>query len=296
MRRISLVVLLCLPLAGCWMRNEAALEDPKTREALEQGKRASDYTLVAIGGAGFQRYVDREAGAVIDSDFIGRTSPWIEGVLVRRNVQDPGVVVEHPLGAIAVVDIEIDDRDAFHASGERRRGGDGDVVVQAEPHRARALRVVPGRPDERERRLIVIERVLGGLYGGARGQRSDRGGVGRRKRVGIEHGGGPGRRRDPCEIRGVMDTFELLERRRSGAGGSPAAFQPTRGHGIEHMGALESLGMARGGDVAFEVVRGQQQHRCCIRRRTESDVQPRRVRVLRSPRQCSYLNTEMPGN
>jgi hypothetical protein len=57
------------------------------------------------------------------------------------------------LGAVAVVDVEIDDRDARQAvGGHRMRGADGDVVEHAEAHRAGALRVMAGRSNG-ERRL-----------------------------------------------------------------------------------------------------------------------------------------------
>ncbi len=55
------------------------------------------------------------------------------------------------LGAVAVMDVEIDDRHALEAMRQRVRGADGDVVEQAEPHRAVALGVVSRRTHRAER-------------------------------------------------------------------------------------------------------------------------------------------------
>ncbi len=53
------------------------------------------------------------------------------------------------------MDVEVDDRDACEAvHGERVRRADGDVVEDAEAHRATALGMVSGRPDRAERRSV----------------------------------------------------------------------------------------------------------------------------------------------
>ena len=52
---------------------------------------------------------------------------------MRRGVEQGGVVLEHRLRAVAVMDVEIDDRDALqpvHLAGALRR--DRDVVEEAE--------------------------------------------------------------------------------------------------------------------------------------------------------------------
>ena len=72
-------------------------------------------------------------------------------MLERRNHQHARIVGEDRLGAVAVMDVEIDDRHAFEAVRQRVRGADGDVVEQAESHRAVALGVVSGRTHRAER-------------------------------------------------------------------------------------------------------------------------------------------------
>ena len=70
----------------------------------------------------------------------------IERVLERRDHQHPRIGGEDVLGAVAVMDVEIDDRHALDAmGGQRVRGADRDVVEQAEAHRAVALGVVARR-------------------------------------------------------------------------------------------------------------------------------------------------------
>ena len=73
-------------------------------------------------------------------------------MLERRDHQHARVAGEDLLGAVAVVDVEVDDRDALEAvRGERVRRADGDVVEETEPHRAIALGMVPRRPHRAER-------------------------------------------------------------------------------------------------------------------------------------------------
>ena len=56
-------------------------------------------------------------------------------MLVGRDVEHVGVVPEDRLGAVAVVDVPVDDQDPF-TDGGARSGGDGHVVDEAEPHGA----------------------------------------------------------------------------------------------------------------------------------------------------------------
>ena len=70
----------------------------------------------------------------------------------RDDVQHALVAPEDGVGAVAVMDVEIDDRDACEP--ELRLGvssRDGDVVQEAEAEGQVGERVVAGRPDERER-------------------------------------------------------------------------------------------------------------------------------------------------
>ena len=72
-------------------------------------------------------------------------------------------VFEDRLRAVAVVDVEIDDRDPRQAVAfERMRGGDGDVVEQAEAHRDVAGGMVPGRAHRAEGDVdLALEHGIG---------------------------------------------------------------------------------------------------------------------------------------
>ena len=72
---------------------------------------------------------------------------------MARDEQHGRIRVERGLRAVAVMDVDVDDGDARGAVGAERGGGDRDVVVEAEPHRAIGLGVVAGRPHQRQRRL-----------------------------------------------------------------------------------------------------------------------------------------------
>ncbi len=96
-------------------------------------------TTAAVGVRG-HRHVDhvrrRMVGAAVR----------IERVLEEADHQHALVVGEDVLGAVAVMDVEVDDRDALEAVHvERAARRDGDVVDEAEAHRARARRVMAGR-------------------------------------------------------------------------------------------------------------------------------------------------------
>ena len=80
-------------------------------------------------------------------------APRVAGarVLVQADEEDVGVVVEAGLCAVAVVDVEVDDRDPADAVGALQMPrGDRDIREQAEAHRAGRLGMVPRRPDRGE--------------------------------------------------------------------------------------------------------------------------------------------------
>ncbi len=104
------------------------------------------------------------------------------------------------LGAVAVMDVEVDDRDPLEAAHvERVARRNGDVVEEAEAHRVVARRVVAGRANGAEgvRDGTVDDRV--GRRDGGAGGAHDRGpGAGRGDGVGVDgaaHAGGG----DPLE-------------------------------------------------------------------------------------------------
>ena len=120
------------------------------------GERAQ---VLVVAGAGRQRHVERR--------LVARPRPAgarIERPLVQRDEEDGVVAAEDRLGAVAVVDVEVDDRDALEPElGLRVARRDGDVVEEAEAHRPVGERVVAGRADEREAAAVDrLERDPGG--------------------------------------------------------------------------------------------------------------------------------------
>jgi hypothetical protein len=70
---------------------------------------------------------------------------------MQRDEQNRVVLPEDLLRAVAMVDVIVDDRHAADAvNGLHVACSDGDVVDEAEAHRALRERVVAGRADERE--------------------------------------------------------------------------------------------------------------------------------------------------
>ena len=68
---------------------------------------------------------------------------------MRRDVEHVGIALEEMLGPVAVVEIPVDDEHTGDAAPSEMRGGDGDVVEEAEPHRPGTLRMVARRPYQR---------------------------------------------------------------------------------------------------------------------------------------------------
>jgi hypothetical protein len=81
-----------------------------------------------------------------------RAGAGIERHLVRRAIHHGRVVPENVLAAVAVMHVEIDDRDAFRAVPFLRVARrDRDIVEQAEAHRRRGLGMMAGRAHRDER-------------------------------------------------------------------------------------------------------------------------------------------------
>ena len=84
----------------------------------------------------------------------------IEAVLVQRDRQHGRVVEEDLLGAVAVVDVPVDDRHPAEAAlALRPARRDRRVVEEAEAHRRVALGVVAGRAQDRERVVDCARRA-----------------------------------------------------------------------------------------------------------------------------------------
>jgi hypothetical protein len=175
-----------------------------------------------------ERDVDRRLRLVFRPPAAG-----VERPLVERDEQDRVVVAEDRLGAVAVVDVEIDDRHPLQPEPPLRRPGrDRDVVEEAEAHRPASERVMAGRPDERE---AAAERGLDRGAGRERRRLERRRGA---ERVAVE----PDRLVDvPHEgdvLRGVAEQQLLLRRR--------PAFPPCAPARQQDREPLGPLGVATG--------------------------------------------------
>ena len=69
---------------------------------------------------------------------------------MRRNIQHPRILIEHPLRAITVVNIVVDDCHAPSAKLKSMGCSDRNVVVQTEAHRAASFGVMPRRANQRK--------------------------------------------------------------------------------------------------------------------------------------------------
>ena len=111
--------------------------------------------------------------------------------LVGRGVHDGRIVPKNVLGAVAVMDVEIHDRDPLgpmRGLGVAR--GDGRVIEEAEAHRGRDLGVMAGRAGRDESVAnLAAHHLVDGEDGAARGAKRGLEGARRHQRVRIE--GGP---------------------------------------------------------------------------------------------------------
>ena len=100
----------------------------------------------------------------VDSSLVsGSARARIERPLVQRGEEHRIVAAEDRLGAVPLVDVDVDDRDSRQAELRLRvPRGDRNVVHETEAHRTLGERVVPGRPHEREAAAVDgLERDAG---------------------------------------------------------------------------------------------------------------------------------------
>lgn len=107
---------------------------------------------------------EREVQAIV---VIEQAAAGITGGLMQRDEQDSLVSVKNVFGAVAVMCVEVHDRDALSAAGFEEMGNsNGDIVEIAETHQSVASGMVTGRPHQRKSRL-ALKGVLGGDDGPA---------------------------------------------------------------------------------------------------------------------------------
>src|SRR5207253_5713720 len=122
------------------------------------------------------------------AEVAGGSRTRIERALVDARVEDLRGAVEDRLGSVPVMDVPVQHQDPLHATAiERVRACHGDVVEQAETHRAISLRVVTGRPEPAERETAVGEQSLGRVDSPARGMKGGLPGTGAGDGVEVEH-------------------------------------------------------------------------------------------------------------
>ena len=131
------------------MRVEAGRDENELRPVrLERRQPAVDDRraegIAAV--AGRKRNVDHVRRLVLDA------AVRVQRILERGDHQHARVALEDVFGAVAVMHVEVDDGDALQSMrGQRVRGADGDVVEDAESHRAPPLRMMAGRAHRAER-------------------------------------------------------------------------------------------------------------------------------------------------
>ncbi len=155
--------------------------------------------------------------------------------------------------------VVVDDRHAGETASPRMGGGHGDVVEQAEPHRAVPLCVVAGRSDHRKgaRTRGSVEHVLDGRDTRARGKARHLVGVWRRVRVRIERRGPPGRLAQQRQVLAVVDTCELVGGRGPRLDDAARALPDLRRHDLHHLRAFDALGMSRGVQMIGKPIGGE---------------------------------------
>ena len=112
---------------------------------------------------------ERRIENIPDAGFGYRAGSWIERHLMRRTIEKVAIRPEDLLGTVAVMDIEVDDRDALGivagAGMERCNGG---IVEEAEAHGAAGFSVMAGRTYGAEGiRGLAGEYCIAGSGGGS---------------------------------------------------------------------------------------------------------------------------------
>lgn len=177
-----------------------------------------DPDVLGIAAAGGHRHVEGVAAAPAVADFRGSAGAGVVGKLVRGDVEDARIVFERMLAAVTVMDVPVENQNAFYSVFRLEcTSRDGDVVDQAESHRAIGFGVVAGRADRGEARLGAPGRDLSHQVDAAPGReqrdfealRADVG-VGVELCGGVCTGSG-----DPVEVLRSVDPLDLVRRRRS---------------------------------------------------------------------------------
>ena len=141
-------------------------------------------------------------------------------MLERGHHQYARVAGEYVFGAVAMVDIEIDDRHPLHpVHGYRMHRGNGDIVEYAKAHGPRTCRVVPGRAHAAESVFdFTPEHQVGRQHARSRGMQGGRQAVRVHRRIGIKVHGAGCRRRLPDGTH-IIDRVHACDFHIAGFGG-----------------------------------------------------------------------------
>jgi hypothetical protein len=111
---------------------------------------AEDLCVARVTGSRGQRNVEGRPRACAAPALTGRPGSREQGVLVCADIEHVTALFEQVLGAVSVVDVEIDDRDASESGlADQVLGSDRHIVEVAEAHRHGMFGVVTGRTNHR---------------------------------------------------------------------------------------------------------------------------------------------------
>ena len=211
-------------------------------------------------GAGRERQVEVRPDTVAGTGLAQQPGAGVERRLVGRHVEDARVVVEHVLGAVAVVHVPVDDRHALAAGGELG-GADRGVVEEAETHRPVVDGVMAWRPAGGERG-VALAVAQGGdrLQHRARAAARRRPRSGRHRRVRVElAAAGLAERLDRLDVDGVVDERQIVGARHLRHPPLRRLVEPGLGDaGERRVEAAAVVGMPRRRDVVVEL--GRREH------------------------------------
>ena len=150
----------------------------REHDVLEQGE--PDFLV----GAGGNREVDRVALALAGPEVRRGAAARVDPGLVDADEEDVGAPAERLGGAVAVVDVPVEDEHALGPElADRQLGGDRDVVEEAEAHRPPRFGVVAGGAQRAEADPVLAAQqrprhragASGGVQGGPVGGLADEG-------------------------------------------------------------------------------------------------------------------------
>ena len=155
-----------------------------------------------------RRQGDVEGGsnASTDSGLDGVSRSGVVRVLMGRNVQNRGILLEEVLSAVSVVNVPVEDQDPLDARLRTKSArGDGDVVEQAEAHGAVRFGVMSGWTNGGDSRLhFARSDETREVDGATSGEQRDVEALLRNIGVGVDVAG--------CPADGIGDDFEVFAR------------------------------------------------------------------------------------